>query len=367
MSFESLTIGLIRTIGHPEHWSAVLKQLREYTKSSKALLSLRDLKTAEIIVPNDVLEKRTSPFISGFSETAVASYLTDYVEIDPWTAIERVKHPYYPYAMSQHLSLNSLKRTPFWDWLEPQGIQDCIVCEIGHTDTYWVSLTLYCDHADDIKLGIALRALRAVLPLLRAAWREGRQFQMLLAAKSALQIVLTNIEDPAVLVARNGEILVHNDAMRVCCDTWSVDIEPGKRLSLPTNVALLTEDDASIIPVDRCGTRPSKLMATATLFQSSEMTDGEPLDTFLIKLTSEASHSRDRMHEIWDDKSLTPRESELVKIITTGTKFVDAQQRMAVSYPRVMQLWKSARVKLGFQNVNELRLAYQLRQKRKDL
>ena len=38
----------------------------------------------------------------------------------------------------------------------------------------------------------------------------------------------------------------------------------------------------------------------------------------------------------------------------------EAQEDMGVSYPRIMQLWKSARGKLGVADVTELRLLHRL-------
>lgn len=67
--------------------------------------------------------------------------------------------------------------------------------------------------------------------------------------------------------------------------------------------------------------------------------------------------------QVWDNPSLTLREKELLQIIALGHRFVESQEKMGLSYPRIMQLWKSARTKLDLRDVNELRLAYELRKK----
>lgn len=364
MSFERLTADLIGTVAQPANWQAALAQICDYTASSKALLSLRDLKTAEIVVPKDVAAELASPLIYGFSEPEVEAYLGHFAKHDPWTQIEQQNHPYYPYAMSRYLPLAQLKQSLFWDWLSPQGIQDCVVCEVGRKDQYWAALTLYFEDAGPDKSDLVLQRLRGVLPTIRSAWMAGRELQIAKSVEGSLDMVLAAIDEPAALLERNGTLIASNTAMTRQTQLWDIMAGQGQRLSLPTDLPVVTDGcDAFVANIQKSPPQTTDLQANVTIFDRFQTIDGEPRDIVLLTLSVPEQANETAEDQVWDNPSLTPREKELLQIIAPGERFVDSQEKMELSYPRIMQLWKSARAKLDLRDVNELRLAYELRKK----
>ena len=47
--------------------------------------------------------------------------------------------------MSAYISKDELQKTPFWKWLEPQGVSDTIVAELWHSDQACAAINLYID------------------------------------------------------------------------------------------------------------------------------------------------------------------------------------------------------------------------------
>lgn len=364
MLYDQLSGILVRCVVDTSMWSEALQRLCNYTSTRKALITLRDLKTAEIVVPSDVLADFASPLIYGFSEEEVGSYLLKFAEIDVWTPVEQANYPYFPYAMSRYLDLRTLKQSEFWDWLEPQRINDCIVCELGRTDHYWAALNLYFDGIESSKVNIALERLRVVLPSLRSAWSASREFQLSKTSEDALMMVLNSMSFPAALVSRTGDTLRCNLELRELSLSWEKPVRIGTRFSLPRDVLL--DHDASIVSFDliRTDERDTNLRAHVSAFQSAEFAGGERRDMYLVSCSPMELAPVAASGEIWENPALTIRERELVKLVALGHKFRIAQLKMELSYPRIMQLWKSSRDKLGFANVNDLRLAYELQKKK---
>ena len=129
-----------QTIPNVEKWEAVIRKLLAMTGARKGIMSLRSTTSADFVVPSGVLD---SPLIVNFDRSFVQSFVEEYIAHDPWTPIERAHHPHLPYVLSTHIAPAELRRSKFWEWLEPQGIDDTIVAEVGRSKGTWVGLNLY--------------------------------------------------------------------------------------------------------------------------------------------------------------------------------------------------------------------------------
>lgn len=362
MDLKSLSGSLVHTIVDPLRWQTALGHLCAFTHTKKALISLRDKQTAQIVIPNDVNADFASPLIYGFDETQVATFLADFTDVDPWTEIERIQHPYFPYQMSRYLPLADLRRSAFWKWLEPQQIDECIVCELGRTDTYWAALNLYFKAVDAEKTAFTLERLKDVLPLLQSVWASARELQIARTAVRSLDMALSTIQDPAALVLQNGEIVALNSPMQRFLEQHRAPAVPGKRLSLPANLPLNPSENVGNLEISRTAPTDARGEVKINSFHSTSFADGEMRDTFLVSIEPHKAQLLNAGQDVWDIPTLTTRESTLVRLVANGMKFNEAQAEMGVSYPRVMQLWKSARDKLGVEDVTELRLTHRIKQ-----
>ncbi|MEM6824141.1 MAG: helix-turn-helix transcriptional regulator [Pseudomonadota bacterium] len=362
MISQKLTDSLIRTISDPSAWHVALSQICEATLTPKALISLRDPKTAQIVVPEDVSVDFASPLIYGFSAAEVESYLGEFAALDPWTDVERAHYPYFPYAMSRYLPARELKKTAFWDWLEPQGISECVVCELGRTDAYWAALNLYFDGSSELRVRAVIDRLREMHPVLKSTWSSCRAFQIAQSSEGAFGMVLDAMDKAAALVARDGQLVAANSEFQEQIDGAVI----GKRLTLPASLALTSEKSMPDVSFARGRASDVRLSARIASFYATELAGGEARELFLLTLMPFKDQLEGTGRLVWDSEDLTDRERTLVRLVAQGQTFRQAQAEMDLSYPRIMQLWKSARLKLDIENVTDLRLAYRLSQKSQD-
>lgn len=362
MDLKALSATLIQTIQDPTKWQAALRGLCEYTHAEKALISLRDKKTAEIVIPDDVSKEFASPLIYGFSEAQVAAFLGDFGDIDPWTEIERLNYPYFPYNMSRYLPQDHLRQSPFWQWLQPLNISECVVCELGRTETYWGALNLYFDTPTGKETEVVLERLKDVLPVLQNVWSSGRALQVAKTAASSLDMVLTAIEHPAAIVLQDGELVAQNGEMQRFLEDAGIAVAHGTRMSLPADLQISAADTGISFDLKRGAPIGFRGVIKVKAYKSSQFTDGEVRDMLLLSIEPRLANSMHAGLNVWDVKTLTEREQTLVRLVAEGMKFSEAQEEMKVSYPRIMQIWKSARKKLEVSDVNELRVNHHIRQ-----
>lgn len=362
MNAKDLSHLLIQTVVDPDQWQAALEELCRFTDVPKALLTLRDYETADIVVPEAVSSTFSSPLISGFTDEEVASYLSLFLPDDPWTPIERQNFPLSPYQMSRYLPKAELRKTTFWNWLAPQGLDDCVVCEIGQMDNYWAALNLYFDGSDRTKAEDVIQRLKSVLPELRTAWHAGRRHQIAATSEDMLELVLSALPAAALLIDRSGVVFAANQD---CKDIFAEVGEPlttARALRLPANIPLTIATGLTTTKIGRGKATARNLQASAKIFQSAELAGGELRDLILVTITPVSAAAPPPTAPIWTREGLTPREQMLVRLVAQGHKFSEAQADMGVSYQRVMQLWKSARQKLKIADVTELRLVHRLSQ-----
>lgn len=362
MTTEDLRHFLFQTILDDTQWYEALSQLCAYLGVPKALLSLRDHRTAQIVIPETVATTFQSPLMYGFDDAQVMAFLDRYAANDPWTAIERDQYPYYPYEMSRHLPKCDLQKTPFWGWLAPQGIDECVVCEIGRSDTYWVALNLYFGGAKPDKASGVIARLRKVLPDLRAAWDTGRQFRIEKASSQSFVMVLSVMPNPVVMIDYAGRIVATNTLYDDLLLGTTCATSVGAPVCLPSDMPMLNAAANESVSIRRGQPAALGMQATVSAFHSVELPGGERRNLTLISIAALHSQPAGSHGLIWDREALTDRERTLVRIVAQGHKFREAQAEMGVSYPRIMQLWKSARNKLDVRDVTDLRLAHKLSQ-----
>ncbi|MEH6444294.1 MAG: hypothetical protein V7784_10375 [Oceanospirillaceae bacterium] len=89
----------------------------EITGAKKGIITLRDRTSAELVIPKDVESDLSSPLLYGFSDQEIGSYIMHYIQFDPWTKFERLRHPNKPNALSKYVTYNEITATPFWQWV----------------------------------------------------------------------------------------------------------------------------------------------------------------------------------------------------------------------------------------------------------
>lgn len=355
MEFKAVTESLVKTVIDPARWHIALGQLCAFTSTTKALISLRDIKTAQIIIPDTVSQEFSSPLIYGFSEDEVEGFVTDFGEVDPWTKIEQENHPYFPYPVSRFMPIKDLQRSPFWDWLEPQNIDDCIVCEIGNTEDYWAALNLYFKFTDDQMTNTILERVKDMLPILRDVWGAGRALQIAHTTVESLDEALSVMEDPAALLTQDGQIIAVNAAMKAFLAAENIGFAAGERLSLPENLLTGSQANVGAADIARAPRSNFKGQVKTKAHHTNEFANGEARQVVLLSIEPLRAQLLHPTINVWEMGALSQKERALVKLVASDLKFKQAAAEMGVVESRVYQIWHSAKDKLGVRDVHELR------------
>lgn len=363
MDKQELTQELIRAISDPSEWQRALGALCRATGSDKALIALRHRDTADIVIPETMADQHNSPLIFGFSDDQVGAYLFQFSKIDPWTAIEKANHPYYPYALSKHIAGRELRRSPFWNWLDPMDIDDTIVCEISSRGEYWTSLNLYFGKSTPEKADRIRERLKDVLGVLRAVWESSREVQLAKAKETSLDLVFDKIGLPAMILGSDGRIEQVSAAMsEIGAQALGQTPTIGGQLVLPQDLEVVS--NAEDLPfVLKTSSRRTGFPGRAAIspLDRGQLTTGEPSTYCVLTLSEDQTGQQSEGDFLWETPSLTERERTLVRMVAEGSILKDAAIVMGISRQRVMQLWKSAREKLSVADTNELRFEHKLR------
>ncbi len=340
-----LVTALSRTVLDPTGWDTALRSLCDYCGASKALISRRALKGAEIIIPTQIQNEWQSPLIHGFSPQEVETFLTQFASSDPWNQIEAQNFPYMPYALSRFLPQKKLQETSFWSWLEPQGLVDSVVAVVDQDDTGWTALNLYLDAQQARESAQVIERLSEVLPDVSKVWTAGREVFVARSDNWPIPSIVEHMADPCIVVDLNYVVSSLNEAASNLSDLGVVRATPGDLLELPRQWTPCL---------------PKKLAAVACLPLSDEVHNWQPFVAKEVQL--EHSSGEKNGYRIifilkkqnlaksvpdWERSDLNEREKLLVRLLAEGGRVKDGAALFGISVRANADIWKSARVKLG--------------------
>lgn len=361
---QSVVAELFKTIADSSHWQKALAVLCEEIGAQKAIITLRDVDTANLVIPTQVSEEHLSPLLYGFSENEVGAYLDEYVHVDPWTQYERVFRPFLPYALSKFISQPELKQTKFWPWLERQGINDTVVAEIGYSGKHWAAINLYFDNDSTNAVEGVVDGLTAYQDILQQVWRTGFS---LTSAKATMQInssIIDYLSDPAVLLDRNLIVLSCNTKATDALEAGLIeDLECGKRVRLCGSVERVSKDGFELGAADRThgssGGNSSSYVAVLSELNHVEDVVGYAHAHLLLTLVSKERNQLNTEEYIWNKSELTPNERVLARTIAEGGQIKDVENKLGISKSRTMQIWRCLRKKLDVRDKADLYARHQ--------
>lgn len=341
----TLASALSLTITDPMQWENALDVLCRTCGATKALITRRSLQGATIVVPTRVQDEWQSPLIHGFSLEQVEDFLMNYQESDPWTPIEAQNPPYTPYALSRFFPVDKLRRTKFWDWLEPQGIVDSIVAEIGHDADGWTALNLYLNEEQARNADAVVAALKEILPQLSTIWSAGKEVFMARSDPRPVPSIVELMSDPCLVVDLDFRLVAGNAAAQELIDRRIITGRTGETVALPRDWERYLGPRTSRLatlpnPPEVLDWRPSVAEDLRM-----EHVSGEMVGHHIILLLSTASHDGDRAD--WDHPGLNEREKILVRHLAHGGRVKDGAGFFGISVRANADIWKSASQKLG--------------------
>ncbi|WP_421847620.1 helix-turn-helix transcriptional regulator [Marinomonas sp.] len=351
-----LTQLLYKTITNIDAWKHVLEHLCKITGTPKGIIMLRDWESAELFIPKNLHVELQSPMIYGLSNKEIEAYITEFYQFDPWTEVEKNHHPISPYAMSEHLKIQKLKETKFWQWLEPQKISDSVVVDIHNSKTHWVSINLFFDGSDEKVKESSLNVLEKYQKNFDEIWSLGLQFRASNSTSENLIYFLEQQITPSVLI-NNNLIIIHKNKK---AEELFLNIKHPLKIESDQLLirnkenyhnfkkAISSLSDTPFDPI--CPPQTEVLLDdwlyNITLLSEAQNIVGEDTALRLITISSTSINLNQQLFPIWETPTLTPREKELVEVLALGGRVVDFQNKYEVAKSTAHNHWTSAKQKL---------------------
>ena len=365
---QRIESAIFETISDINKWNTVLKLLVEATGASKSILSLRDRLTAELVIPDNVSQELGSPLVYGFSEQEIHSYITHYIEHDPWTEIENKYHPDEPYALSTHVSLNDLKQSQFWEWLEPQGINDTIVFKIGDSSSrYWVAMNFYYLKEDGGNTQEQiLEMVSEFQSIMNNAWNLGQKMRLSHVKSSQAEYFIEQQRQPTFLISSDKKVLQKNQKAQQLLHSSDSPFylssentlrchDSDLKKQLQNKIAQLEKNHITQLEAtDEHITHQGKHIQMS-LIGDAESVLGENTATFLLTLCCSSEKQ-----VVWENPLLTPRERELVEMLAKGKRVVDFQNHYNLSKSMAHKHWTNVKEKLKIKDRVDIYAAHQI-------
>jgi len=369
-SKQRLTETLYKTISDINVWQDVLRDISLLTGASRCIIMQRDKKTAELYITQSIYIDLASPVLYGFSDEETDSYITHFYQSDPWTEIELKNYPVTPYAMSSFLPIEELKKTEFWPWLAPQGINDTAVIEVFNSTEYWISINLYFDGYNEAVKNRCLDLLSEYKPLMNAVWDLGQQFRASKSSPESLYYFLEQQKSPSFLVDSNSKVIKANNKglALLDCNDCLVNLKDNllfiknseMRSRLRNEISVLSERKYIIENPPKTSFNIGELTFHCTLLGNGEDIIGRDTALRLVSIESREELLSKLLSPIWEVACLTRRERELVEVMASGGRVVDFMHEYGIAKSTAHAHWGKVKEKLQVKDRSEIFAHHQL-------
>lgn len=358
---------LYKTVGSTAVWQGVLEEISNITGAPKAIIMLRDKQTAELYITKYIQIELESPMLFGFSEEQAFSYISHFYKFDPWTSIEKNHHPFVPYAMSSYLSISDLQKGDFWEWLAPQNISDTVVAEIHSSKDSWVSINVFYNDEDTEVKDKTLVLLTKYQMLMQEVWEEGLQYRAVHSAPESLDYFLEQLEQPAMLVRANGQLVKQNLKAEHLLNLSGGKLRSKDGYLFIRNKAEREELLNKIDNLSKRGELNGKegdivlghFSISCTLLGDKEDIIGFD-DALRLLVIRKEKYSYTADIPIWQTPSLTNRERDLVEVLATGGRVVDFSQKFGIAKSTSHAHWGNVKNKLDITDRAQIYAQHQL-------
>jgi len=365
---------LLYAIKEPDHWRDVLVQILKETGASKGIITLRHQATADFIFPERLASHLDAPLIQGILPEYVESYISKYQICDPWTRIEQEHHPDQPYMMSNHLPVQELEKLPFWEWLEPQNINDAVVAELHNSEDYWVALNLFFQNEQSEHQKRILHFLDLWLPDMQRAWGLTEDFTRLQSGSEVGANYLEVWSEPCAVLDDQWVLTSANQSgLDSLGDYLGLDstktLRVGQKLNAISDslkeaferLACLNCDKNEPRHIELPGfeAREKNLIVTLAALNTDIL--GRTHKAYFIRLSSgkEKKTAQEDLTPIWQTAVLSRQQKAIVRWIAEGGTVSAFAVRNSIKESTAYSHWKEARFKLDNITAKDVYAAHQ--------
>jgi DNA-binding CsgD family transcriptional regulator len=350
---------IYKTIESIELWQDVLQLFCTLTGAKKGIITLRDRTTAELVIPNDVESDLSSPLLYGFSNEEIGSYIGHYIAYDPWTEFEKLYHPNTPIALSKYVKYDSITGSTFWEWLQPQGISDTVVLDIGASFPNWVAMNLYFDGQDAATKRKIVRYTSKLQETMQEVWSLGQKVRAAQLEPSRLGYFLDQQPDPSILLSPDGKIILANKKAEQLFNApdsiigrkeAEIIIQDKKLKKQYNNVMRLIKDVPGAKFHEKLDLKTGDFSLSLALIEKAEDQIGVDKAARLLTI-KRLSKS---LACVWETPGLTKRERQLVEFIANGGRVIDFANSFNLSKSTSHFHWSNVKKKLNVQDRSEI-------------
>ena len=361
---ERLNRAIYDTIENADAWTSVLQLFLDISGAKKGVIVLRDRLTAEMVFPTTVARIFQSPLLNGFSKVEVDSYLNKYQDIDPWTEIEKVRHPHVPYALSDHYDHSELVRHKFWEWLKPQGIGDTVVAEIGQSGRNWVSMNLYFAAGDEDTKQAVLALVSELLWSMPYAWRVGEVVRDARRLEDRRVSFLGATPGAAFLLRSDRSIIAQNTKADILLDEHAacLSVRNGRLVFKDRELQRLSDEAfdqfgprrrAEDTPEEHVVDTPT-LRITFIALGAREDFLGSDVATRLVTFVDRSAITDASLQPIWEHPDLTTKERLLARSLAEGLTIIQHANKMKIGRDGANFHWRNLKEKLGVTKTRDI-------------
>lgn len=352
---------MLEAITDLANWGDVIRHIVQTSGASKGILALRKTRDATFKVPSGVLD---SPLLYGFSIPEIEEYVSKYIVMDPWTEIEEQLFPASPYALSKYLSIEELKKLEFWNWLEPQGISDTVVVNVGEFENYWVGLNLFFDGNDDTVRQRTIALLNELLPNLRRAWSISEIHRMASQQTGVTLREIAFIPLSAFFCRPNGQTNMATDQLRALQKAEPDllrSIEPcvqfeSRHHQIQFNKLLTQVDRDGGIDSTRLEFGEADIVLSISRVTEAEDILGRQTAQFLCVLDHPLFDERARVDSLMSSVGLSDREQQLLDYLKAPEATIAGfAEHIGKTGHAADFHWRNLKRKLGINNLKDLR------------
>ncbi len=361
---------MLQATADNEKWPDVLGALIEMTGAIKGIITLRNLETAELLLPDVLSSDLAAPLIKGIEPEFVESYLDHYAACDPWTSIERRHHPHTPYFMSDHLSIDDLRQTEFWEWLHPQGIEDAMVAEIYRSHRHWVALNLHFDRSCIGRQNEIIEQIRALLPHLKTGWKLSEELMGVRHGLVAGGGYLENWDVPCLIL---DEDLIVTTANALGLKELHDHVSPTEQIEvglplIPSNQAMLEAFNEFHGDSGKGRGRefsvpslvPGYTISISVVAQTKDII-GKRRGNYFLQVVADrlgATSGRD-MAKIWEHPALSKRQTAVIRWVAEGGEIPAFADEHGISPKTAYDHLLAARQKLNGMSARDIYTTHQ--------
>lgn len=353
-----LIAALIGAIEDETKWKQVLRVILDMTGAKAAIITLRENTTCQIVDDVQLQKEHHSPFVEGFTLEKVAYYIYNLRQQDAWANAQITHRPLVPTQMSRLVSSEEFEKTELGQWCAEQGINDTIAVQIGQVPGFWTALNVFYD-ADPQSTARIFAVLNDHLPLLKNAWRTGREVVRNRQTGEALLAFLSDRGTAACLLDLSGAVTEANRAFWELKRKGLVRVAtPSKRISLADSVdrnGMEPRVSAQLGSHQHDGDAQSFRAGILPIATDPLFAGGKKPETLLVIEKNE--HGGQHLRRELDTRlnTLTPKEAALFEAVASGLPVHRASETIGVKRSQTFAIWGRVKEKLGLESASQLR------------